>query len=311
VQDLLTVILPVFLVLGAGWLAARTKLIDDGAVDGVMRFAQAFAVPVLLFRGVARLDLGQAFDPGLMGAFYLGVLASYAAGVALARLVFRRSTVDALAIGFAAAFSNTLLLGLPITERAYGPDALAGNYAIISIHAPFLYVIGITAMEWARARGTGLSLRGVSMLIGRGLISQPLLIGIVLGLSVNLAGLPLPGVTWAAIDMLAVSAIPAALFGLGGVLNRYRAEGGRATIAMVCGVSLILHPAVTFGLGHLFGLPDAAMRSAVITAAMAPGVNAYLYANMYGAAPRVSASSVLFGTVACLFTAWGWLQLLP
>jgi malonate transporter and related proteins len=311
VQDLLTVILPVFLVLGAGWLSARLRLIDDGAIDGLMRFAQGFAVPALLFRGVARLDLGQAFDPGLMGAFYIGVILSYAAGVLLARSVFGRSTQDALAIGFAAAFSNTLLLGLPITERAFGPEALAGNYAIISIHAPFLYVIGITAMEGARARGTGLSLRGVSALIGRGLVSQPLLIGIVAGLGVNLTGLPLPGVAWSAIDMLAVAAIPAALFGLGGVLNRYRPEGDRATIAMVCGVSLILHPAVTYGLGHLFGLSVDAMRSAVITAAMAPGVNAYLYANMYAAAPRVSASSVLFGTVTCLFTAWGWLQLLP
>lgn len=310
-QDLLDVILPVFLVLGAGWLAARMALIDAAAVDGVMRFAQVFAVPVLVFRGVARLDLGQAFDLRLMGAFYIGALVSYAAGVLLARLVFRRSLTDALAIGFAAAFSNTLLLGLPITERAYGPDALAGNFAIISIHAPVLYMIGITAMEWARARGTGLSYRGVSALIGRGLVSQPLLIGIVAGLGVNLTGLPLPGVAWSAIDMLAVAAIPAALFGLGGVLNRYRVQGDRATIAMVCGLSLILHPAVTFGLGHLLGLPDAAMRSAVVTAAMAPGVNAYLYAHMYASAPRVSASSVLFGTAACLVTAWGWLQLLP
>jgi hypothetical protein len=311
VQDLLNVILPVFLVLAAGWLAARLNLIDEAAIDGVMRFAQGFAVPILLFRGVARLDLGQAFDPGLMGAFYIGVVVSFAAGVALARTVFRRSITDALAIGFAAAFSNTLLLGLPITERAFGPGALAGNYAIISIHAPFLYVIGITAMEWARARGTGLSLRGVSAKIGRGLVSQPLLIGIVAGLTVNLTGLPLPGVAWSAIDMLAVAAIPAALFGLGGVLNRYRAQGDRATIAMVCAVSLVVHPAVTFGLGHLFALPVEAMRSAVITAAMAPGVNAYLYANLYNAAPRVSASSVLFGTAACLFTAWAWLQVLP
>ena len=53
------------------------------------------------------------------------------------------------------------------------------------------------------------------------------------------------------------------------------------------------------------------MRSAVITAAMAPGVNAYLYAHLYGAAQRVSASSVLIGTGLCIFTTWGWLQIQP
>jgi predicted permease len=44
---------------------------------------------------------------------------------------------------------------------------------------------------------------------------------------------------------------------------------------------------------------------------MAPGVNAYLFANMYGAARRVAASAVLIGTAATVLTASGWLLLLP
>jgi malonate transporter and related proteins len=47
---LLDVILPVFLVIGFGYAAARAGLIEDAAVDGLMRFAQNFAVPCLLFR---------------------------------------------------------------------------------------------------------------------------------------------------------------------------------------------------------------------------------------------------------------------
>ena len=44
---------------------------------------------------------------------------------------------------------------------------------------------------------------------------------------------------------------------------------------------------------------------------MAPGVNAYLFANMYGVARRVVASSVLFGTVITVVTAAAWIALLP
>jgi hypothetical protein len=80
---------------------------------------------------------------------------------------------------------------------------------------------------------------------------------------------------------------------------------------MVCAVSLVLHPAVTYGLGLAFGLSTDFLRSAVITAAMAPGVNAYLYAHLYDAGKRVAASSVLFGTAGCLLTAWAWLQIVP
>ncbi len=44
---------------------------------------------------------------------------------------------------------------------------------------------------------------------------------------------------------------------------------------------------------------------------MAPGVNAYVFANMYGRARRVAASSVLIGTAGVILTGWLWLQILP
>ena len=113
-------------------------------------------------------------------------------------------------------------------------------------------------------------------------------------------------------DMVAASALPAALFGLGGVLLRYRPEGDGRAIAMVTGLSLLVHPAVAYLLGQfVFDLPVAGLRSATLTAAMAPGVNAYLFANMYGVARRVAASSVLVATAGSILSIWAWLAILP
>lgn len=308
---LIEVILPVFLLIGFGYTAAKAGLFADDAVDGLMRFAQNFALPCLLFRSIALLDLSAAYDPGLLFSFYLGAFAAFTAGFVGAIRLFRRPLPDAIAIGFACCFSNSLLLGVPITERAYGTAALAGNYAIISIHAPLLYSLGIGLMEWGRSRGNGLALPVLAGKIARAVLLQPLVIGILAGFAVNLAGNPLPVPVWDAVDMMVRAALPAALFGLGGVLLRYRPEGDRATILMVCAASLLVHPAVTWTLGRLFGLDDAAMRSAVMTGAMAPGVNAYLFAHMYGVAKRVNASAVLFATAASIGTTWFWLHVLP
>jgi predicted permease len=311
-QALIDVILPVFLVIGAGYALTRAGMFGDAAVDGLMRFAQSVALPILLFRNVATLDLGAAFQPGLLLSFYTGAFSGFAAGFMGARLLFARPLTDSVAIGFACLFSNSLLLGTAIAERAYGPEALAGNFAIIAIHAPILYAAGIAAMEAARAQGQGLALRVLGRQIGRAILTQPLVIGILCGFAVNLSGLPLPGVVFSAMDMLIRAAIPTALFGLGGVLTRYRPEGDKATIAMVCAVSLVLHPAVTWGLGRfVFALDTPALRSAVLTAAMAPGVNAYLFAHMYGVAKRVAATAVLLATALSILTVWGWLAILP
>jgi predicted permease len=308
---LLEVILPVFLVIGAGYAAVWRGVFADSAVDGLMIFTQRFAIPCLLFRALAELDLGQHLDIRLLLSFYAGSAASFAVGLAGARALFGRPWPDAVAIGFACMFCNTVLLGLPITERAYGADAMAGNYAIIAFHAPFGYGVGITAMELVRAQGMGLSPAAFSAKVLRAMFSNALILGIAAGFAVNLLAIPLPGPLTDALDLMIRAAIPAALFGLGGVLYRYRPEGDLRQIGFMLAVTLLMHPTVTFGLGSALALPTEGLRSAVVTAAMPAGVNAYIFANMYGVARRVAASTVLMGTAASLLTAWFWLAVLP
>ncbi len=308
-QALLDVVLPVFLVLGFGYLAAWRDWLSDAGVDALMKFTQNFAIPCLLFAAIATLDLGQSFDPALLGSFYAGATVGFLAGLFGARLIFGRPWEDSVAIGFATLFSNSVLLGLPLTERAYGPDALGPNYAIVALHAPYCYILGFIAMELVRARGEGL--RAAARAIGRAILRNALMIGIALGFLVNVLAIPVPAVAFEAVEMMARAALPAALFGLGGILCRYRPEGDAGTIAWICAVSLLLHPALVWILGQATSLSTGQMRSAVLTAAMAPGVNAYIFASMYGVAKRVVASAVLIGTALSVLSAWAWLTLLP
>ncbi|EPX82231.1 AEC family transporter [Salipiger mucosus] len=308
-QALVDVILPVFLVIGAGYLASWRGLLTENAVDGLMGFTQTIAIPCLLFRAMWTLDFGAHFEPLLLLAFYTGATAGFATGLLGARYIFKRDWEDSVAIGFCGLFSNSLLLGLPITERAYGADALAGNYAIIALHSPFGYILGITAMEIARARGT--ALRKVPGTILRSVFRNGLVIGIAIGVAFNIGNVSLPGPVTQALDLVIRTALPSALFALGGILFRYRPEGDMRTILFVCAISLGLHPAIMWSLGQAFDLGTDALRSGVVTAAVAPGVNAYVFANLYGRAKRVAASSVLLATGLCIFTIWAWLHALP
>lgn len=314
-EALITVILPVFLVIGYGYIASWRGLIAEPTVDAITKFAQNFAVPVLLFRAIARLDLGTNYEPALLGSFYTGAFAGFAFAAGIARFVFRRSGSDCVAIGFAGMFSNSLLLGIPITQRAYGSEALAGNYSIISVHSPLLYTFGITVMEFTRARGGSASTLTVAGRALAGVFRTPLVLGILAGLIANLGmratGHDLPEPVWAAVTMVAGAALPTALFGLGGVLYRYKPEGDLKLVAAVCFASLVLHPGLSYLLGRSFGLGQDGLRSAVLTAAMAPGVNAYIFANIYGAAKRVAASAVLMGTAGSILSIWIWLMILP
>jgi malonate transporter len=307
-QALLDVILPVFLVIGFGYVSVWGRVFPENGVDALMKFTQHFAIPCLLFQAIANLDLSASLDAGLLLSFYVGAACGFLLGFSGARVLFRRDWEDCVAIGFCCLFSNSVLLGLAINERAYGAEALAGAYTIVAFHSPFCYGLGITAMEIARNRGQPplVMARGIA----RAMFRNALVLAIAAGFAVNLAGITLPIVLVDALDLVIRAALPTALFALGGVLVQYRPEGDARVIFMVCGIALLVHPAITWALGSSLSVPQDSFKSGVLTAAMAPGINAYIFANMYGRARRVAASSVLVATGASIVTAWIWLIVL-
>jgi len=306
---LLDVIIPVFLIIGFGYCTVWTKLFSTDTIDGLMKFTQNFAIPVLLFDAIAKVDLINVFNINLFFSFYLGATIGFLLGFFGSYYLFNRPLEDSVVIGFCCLFSNTVMLGLPITERAYGEDALRHNFAIVSIHAPFCYFLGITVMELVKSSEKDLKKNIVTIL--KAMFSNALVVGIMLGFIVNIFEVNLAQSIQASIDMITAVALPAALFGMGGILHQYRPQGDIGPIIMVCAISLIIHPAVVWLAGRNFELTDTQLRSAVITAAMAPGINTYVFAHIYGKAKRVASTGVLLSTAFSIGTIWVWLSLLP
>lgn len=307
-QTLLDVILPVFLVIGFGYVAVWKFAFPVSGVDGLMKFTQSFAIPCLLFQAISKIDLQNSFHPGLLISFYAGAAICFAVGVFGARFILKREWEDCVAIGFCCLFSNSVLLGLPITERAYGADALTGNFAIVALHSPFCYGLGITVMEITRNRGQSPIV--MARAVGRAMFRNALVIAIACGFIANLSGFEIPKVADDALNLVVRAALPVALFSLGGILIQYKPEGDKLAILMVCMIGLGLHPVLVWTFGTSLSVPRDFFQSGVLTAAMAPGINAYIFANMYGRAKRVAASSVLIATGASVITVWLWLTAL-
>ena len=305
---LLDVIIPVFLIIGFGYCAVWVRLFSIDTIDGLMKFSQNFAIPILLFNAIAQVELGNIFDLNLFFSFYVGATASFLIGFLGSHYFFSRPLEDSVSIGFCCLFSNTVMLGLPITERAYGEDNLQHNFAIVSIHAPFCYFLGITVMELVKSSEK--SIRKKSGVILKAMFSNALIVGIVLGFLVNICGIILAQSIQASLDMITAVALPTALFGMGGVLYQYRPAGDIGPIIMICTISLLIHPAIVWLTGSNLELTDMQLRSAVITAAMAPGINTYVFANMYGKAKSIASTSVLVSTVLSICTVWIWLNFL-
>lgn len=309
IEALLLIVLPVFLVVGAGFAAVKAGAYPEAGVDFLVKFATNIAVPVLLFRALYQLDLAEAVRPLHLLAFYGAATISFAGATLGARLLFGMRPGASVAVGFCALFSNSVLLGLPILERAYGAPALEPAFAIIAFHAAICYLIGILTMEFTRRDGAPLGTALVRT--GRAMFRNALTIGMATGLAVNLAGLTPPEPVRAAVELIATAALPVALFGLGGVLTRYRVGPALGPALMVASFSLLVHPALAYLFAHhAFGLPSSFVQASVVIAAMPPGINGYIFAAMYNRAVGIAASTVLLATALSIFSVTGWLALL-
>lgn len=309
VLALLSIVAPVFLVVGAGWASVRTRFVPAAGIDPLVRVTVSVLMPSLLFLAMLRVDLGAAVDMRAVAAFFGAITVIFLVGMALSRLVWRRTPGESVVVGFSCFFGNVVMLGIPIAGRAYGDAVLAAVFGLIAFHGTYNYFLGFVAMELIRRDGTSAlaGLRRATVTTLR----NPLMIGLLGGIAVNLVGLPLPEVLLDALDMLAAAALPVALFSLGGVLTRYRLRDEIGEALMIALVSLLLLPALAWVLAdRVFGLPPDFVRAVVLLAAMPPGMNGYVFASLYDRAVGTAASAVLLGTVISLGSITFWLALL-
>ncbi len=307
--EIAIVILPVFILVAAGFITSYVQLLKKHIVDGLAKFFQDFGIPFLLFFNLAILDFDNALDLRILICFYISMIISFVIVSVISYTIFKQPYINSVILGFCAMFSNGVLLGLPISELAYGTDSLFTNYTIIIGHAPVCYLVGIILIEVVRNKKNLLfvGLRNTLAAI----FFNNLTLGIILGLSFNLLKfefsmqfeeLMKKGTSWI---------IPASLFTMGGVLYYYRVISSYKIPFTIIFTSLLIQPAVVYLLGvYSWDIEMERLRNAMIMAAMAPGLNAYFFANMYGHCKDIVATTILASTVLTIFSSSFWIYFL-
>ncbi|MGD1926880.1 MAG: AEC family transporter [Paracoccaceae bacterium] len=306
---LLEIVVPVFLLISAGYFSVLSKFLTSAIMDALIKFQVSVAVPVLLFNAMYHTDLGTSLNIyAMIGFFGSGTVAFFAA-ILLSRIVWKRRPGEAVAVGFCAFFPNAVMLGIPIADRAFGEATMGAVFGIIAFHSMYNWFMGFVTMEAVR-RDSETIWAGFRKAFTT-TFQNPLMIGLMLGMAANLVGLPIPTVGQDALNMMADAALPVALFALGGVLTRYSIKAEISEALMVSVFSLLVHPAVAWVITALiFDLPTPYVQATVLIACMPTGINSYIFATVYNRAVGTAASTVIIATILSLGTITGWLWFL-
>ena len=304
--DIAIVILPVFILIAIGFITSYIQLLKRHSVDSLTKFCQDFGIPLLLFFNLAILDLDKAIDFRILICFYSSMVISFILISCASYFILKQPYKNSIILGFCAMFSNGVLLGLPISELAYGVDSLFTNYTIIIGHAPLCYLVGIVLIEVGNNRKN-------TFVIGlkrsmKAIVFNNLAIGILLGISFNLLEFEFSMQIEDLLEKGTVWIIPLSLFTLGAVLYYYRITHSYKIPFAIIFTSLLVQPAVVYLIGKFsWDIEIELLRNAVIMAAMAPGLNAYFFANIYGHCKDVVATTILVSTGLTIFSSSFWI----
>src|ERR1700710_797383 len=105
--DIFNVIIPVFAIIGLGYLAVRFRFYPVEGTKGLVAFVNNFATPCLLCQAMLTSDFSSTFNPNLIIPFYVGALFSMLCGALIARNGFKQRPGESVSSGFSAIFTNT------------------------------------------------------------------------------------------------------------------------------------------------------------------------------------------------------------
>ena len=277
-ERILVIILPVLIIVLAGWLYARQTKPDMRAAN---KLNMDVCVPLLVFTALSAKDFQLATQWKLIPAATLVVLIS---GL-LAWPVARLSGISPRTLLPPVMFNNCGNMGLPLALLAFGRDGFNAFVMLFVISNLLHFTLG------AMIFSSRTSLRGLS--------KNPIVIATALGLSFGLAGWHLPDWLMTGLKMLGDMTIPLMLFALGVRMMDTSLKGWHIGVlgAVLCPLTGI---AAAWLIAPWLQLSSGQYALLMLFGALPPAVLNFLMAELYQQEPERIASMVLIGNLASL-----------
>lgn len=296
------IVVPVFALIALGYLAARFGAISQEAIRGLSQFVFNFAMPALLFRTAAAVDLGTSHPWGVWGSYFGGAAVIIALAVLFSHYVPSLSPAGGASAGITASFGNLVMMGLPLSLAGFGEEGIVPAAVLVSLHAPVQWLVATLIAQWSD-RTQERPMGEVMWQFLTSLARNPIIASLVGGLLWGVAGLPIPEVVDRPLELLGQAGTPTALFALGASLAAHGLRGQLGGVAIVMALKMLLFPVLAWLLAtQVFALPPVQTGVVVLFAGLPAGANAYIFAQQHRAAVPVASGAIVLGTALSIVT---------
>ena len=296
---------PIFLLMMLGLFFRKIGWIDEAFASKMNKFVFLVPLPALLFEDLATVDFAEVWDMKFVLFCFCATLVSIAAAAAVSFL-WKDRTIQGEFIQ-ASYRSSAALLGIAFIQNIYGNAGMAPLMIIGSV--PLYNVMAVVVLSFFQPERKKLD-RQVWINTLKGIVTNPIILGIIAGLLWSALRLPMPPILEKTVSNIGAVATPMGLMAMGAAFDIRKAFGKARPAIAASVMKLVGFAAVFLPLAVWLGFRREQLVAILIMLGSATTVSCYVMARNMGHEGVLTSSMVMLTTMCSAFTVTGWLYIL-
>jgi malonate transporter len=289
-------IFPVVALIVLGVFLRRYRITNETFLRTSDRLIYFIFFPAMLFWKIGSPSSG----PAVYGTLTLAVLCTLFAVYLLSLLYVKVATIPDFKVGSfcqGCCRFNTYV-GMAIILTALGDEGVRAFGVIIGVVIPFINLLVVPTLIWFS--GESYSLREKVVILFKAVLSNPLILGCVLGISYGRLGIPFPVSVDNTFRMLSMVALPMALISIGGSLTLTVVKGHLKLALVTTFFKHLVLPALGYLVFRLFQITGLPFQVGMIYFALPTSTAAYILSSQLKSDIDLAAAAILLSTILSL-----------
>ena len=295
-------VLPIFILMLIGYLIKRTKLADKKSLDVMNKLVFKIFLPVLLFYNIYSTQTADVFDVKLIAFTVVGILFIFVLGyISVLFLTKDNARRGVMLQSFFRA--NFAILGIPLVSYICGNKTSGIASLMVAVVIPMFSILAVIALERFRKGNNKLDV----LKLLKGVITNPLIIGCVIGMIFFIFNIKLPAVIEKSVKDISSIATPLSIIVLGSVFEFSDIKGYFRENAIVVATRLVIVPLIIIPVAVWLGFSGEALACLLVVFASPVSVSSFAMAQQMDGDQTLAAQVIVLSSVFCLVTLFFWI----
>jgi len=302
--------LPVFILMLLGLFFKKINLIDDKFTSSLNKFVFKVALPVLVFEDLAEQDFAAAWDGKFVGYCFIVTLICIIAVAFISGFFIHNKSLrgEFIQVSFR---SSAAILGLAFIHNIYGdgntqmaPLMILGSVPLYNIFS--VIILTVTSEDEDNNK---VSIKDLIIKSLKGIVTNPILIGIFIGLVFSLLKIPRGDIFNTVVENIARLATPLGLIAMGAAFNIQSSKKVLLQSVVASIIKLFVLVGIFIPIAIAIGFRDQQIVALLVMLGSASTVSCYIMARNMGHEGSLTATTVMITTFGCAFSLTFWLYL--